>query len=362
MFTSVVHVTPAVFGDYGLIGGAERYVHSIAKSIGHNRNIRQSVLGFSDRPGIRQQLGGIDLHVVPTDSFSHNRMDWYGGKVWEALDGHDLVHVHQPFTRCGEVALLAAAQQGKIIVATDLGGGMPPRDGQDHPVGLAHRIVAISEFSAEMLGHLKSIPIDVISGPVDDAFLEPPVIGDKRGALFVGRLLPHKGVDRLIKAAPPELDVTIAGETHDLDYMAHLNALARNKRVTFVEAPSTATVRELYIGAAVHVAPSVVFDYRGGFHPNSELMGLTTIEAMCCGTPVAVANTCSLPAMIDPAVGEVFDDEAALADILARVQSGEWSRRYAPATVRDYALARFAPAVVADRLMDSYRKAEEAAR
>lgn len=361
MLHSIVHVTPMVFGARGVFGGAERYVHSVAKALNTAGSFDQTIIGFTDATPMSWKDGTVHVRLLPTQNLAPNPMDWYGQHIWEAIDGFDLVHVHQPFTRCGQVALVAAAEKGKPIVATDLGGGMPPADMHDHPVSLVHRLIAISEFSAKLFDTAIATPVDIVTGPVDTDFLEPVAATAKSGALFVGRIMPHKGIDRLVRAAPANLQVTIAGTIHDDNYLDHLKALAKGKRVEFIHAISNTALRELYSRSAIHVAPSVTLDYRGNFHPNSELMGLTTIEALCSGTPVAVANTCSLPSLIEESVGECFDSVDELEDILERVMSGNWSANYTPDAVVNFA-ARYSPAAVGPRIKQSYELAIESAK
>jgi glycosyltransferase involved in cell wall biosynthesis len=361
MFESIVHVTPVVFGFRGIFGGAERYVESVARAIeaAFPGRYRQTVLGFTSQNPSVSVDGDIRTMVVQTDSFPQNPMDQYGRALWQLIAEHDVVHVHQSMTRCGEVALLASAQLGKICVATDLGGRFVPGDLADHPVALSDRILAISDFSARLLGPRPPRPVDVVMGPVGQAFLDAPLPTVKRnGALFVGRILPHKGVDRLIRAAPTTLPVTIAGSTSDKEYVEVLRQLARGKNVTFIESPEDNDLPSLYSAAAIHIAPSVQVDYRGRYFPNSELMGVTTMEALASGTPVAVANTCSLPSLIgDAPVGECFDDEEQLGLILQRASSGSWSEQYHSQTCREFARAQYSPAFVGGRIIQVYNAA-----
>jgi glycosyltransferase involved in cell wall biosynthesis len=258
MFQSILHITPAVFGSRGVYGGAERYVDSVAHAVdaafpGH---YRQTVLGFTSSAPSDTTEGRIRTIVARTDSFSENRMDWYGRALWQAILEHDVIHVHQAFTKCGEVALLAAGQLGKILVATDLGGRFVPGNLADHPIVLADRLLAISDFSAQLIGPQSPRPIDVVMGPVGQAFLDAVQPTAKRsGALFVGRILPHKGIDRLVRASPANLPVTVAGHNSDEQYIDYLRELARGKAVTFIENPADGDLPSLYSAAAIHVAP-----------------------------------------------------------------------------------------------------------
>src|ERR671917_2177881 len=81
--------------------------------------------------------------------------------------------------------------------------------------GLFDRFLAVSEFSAGLLG----APADrtqVIYGGADTNRFAPDPGADRDGVLFVGRLTPHKGVDRLLQALPAGAALRIAGSAgHD---------------------------------------------------------------------------------------------------------------------------------------------------
>ena len=118
----------------------------------------------------------------------------------------------------------------------------------------------------------------------------------------MGRILPHKGFDVLLRAARPHWDVHIVGTVyHQEPTSTHLQRLAdeRDLNVTFHTGADDATLIGLYQSAAVVAAPSVYTDMYGKEQPFTELLGLTTLEAMACGVPVIVSNAGSLPEIVD---------------------------------------------------------------
>jgi hypothetical protein len=103
----------------------------------------------------------------------------------EAIATCDLLHIHQPLTRCGELGMLVARQQRKPVCVTDH-GGISSRLGEE--IGLlelADRIVAQSDFCASLFR--TGTPIELIKGGVDcDAFRPPETPPRRDRVLSVG--------------------------------------------------------------------------------------------------------------------------------------------------------------------------------
>jgi glycosyltransferase involved in cell wall biosynthesis len=122
--------------------------------------------------------------------------------------------------------------------------------------------------------------------------------------LYVGNLLPHKNVLRLLDALAivrrhHRCRLIIRGEGRP-SYVAavreRVERLGLQDAVTFMGYTDAATLRELYRRAACMVLPSL-----------GEGFGLPVLEAMACGTPVITTSTSSLPevagqaaVMVDP--------------------------------------------------------------
>ncbi len=86
----------------------------------------------------------------------------------------------------------------------------------------------------------------------------PPACAPPRDrVLYVGRLLPHKGIEHLIDATPPELPLTVCGRAYHDGYFRRLQAAAVGKQVEFVTDADDATILDLYRRAWVNVLPSV---------------------------------------------------------------------------------------------------------
>jgi glycosyltransferase involved in cell wall biosynthesis len=119
--------------------------------------------------------------------------------------------------------------------------------------------------------------------------------------LFVGSILRHKNIVRLVQAFAfmnPEIILIIAGACKDPDYLEEvMNASAGlgEGRVRYLKYVTDDDLPSLYSGAEALIFPSL-----------HEGFGVPIIEAMACGTPVITSNCSAMP--------EVAGDAAILID------------------------------------------------
>ena len=116
--------------------------------------------------------------------------------------------------------------------------------------------------------------------------------------LFVGRLLPHKGIDDLVNAVPDDMDLDIASHPLDPHYLESLRTLARGKRVVFHHDYDDSALVDAYRQALCVVLPSVYRSCYGEESRIPELLGQTLLEAMACATPAICTNVASMPEII----------------------------------------------------------------
>ncbi len=238
---------------------------------------------------------------------------------WElpsAIADADLVHFHQIYARSCEMGLLLAKQQRKPICVTDHGGHSSNLGMNLGFLELADRIIAYSDFGAALLRSKTRTPITLVKGGVDGARFFPPEPGrrpPRDRVLYVGRLLPHKGLDTLIEALPPALRLTLCGRAYHEPFYRRLQELAVGKQVEFITDADDATLLDLYRRAYANVLPSVYRDCYGTSYAAPELMGFTLLEAMACGTPAICSRVGGMPEYVnDGETGYVFDTPAEL--------------------------------------------------
>lgn len=135
-------------------------------------------------------------------------------------------------------------------------------------------------------------------------------LGDETVLLFVGRIDPVKGVDRLLKAVPGvrsskgiRLLVIGGDETsrHETDKLRKLAAeLGITDKVVFQGMIKQEELPDYYSAADVFVLPSYY-----------ESFGLVALESLACGTPVVASDVGDLKNIIVPGkTGYVTDDNS----------------------------------------------------
>jgi glycosyltransferase involved in cell wall biosynthesis len=257
---------------------------------------------FGPRQGVVRDPFGVRVRTLrPLGHGRRHPVHPLAPQLLWALEGADIVHTHHTRSAPSRVAALAARVRGQRLVTTDhgLGGGgwlglLP---------ALFDRFLTVSRFSASVLG-VPAHRTRVVYGGADPQRFAPDPELSRDGVLFVGRLTPHKGIDRLIRALPDGARLTVAGTGgHDArpperDYPLLLRQLARGRDVVFPGAVADASLPGLHRGAAVFVLPTVKQDCYGRRFAISELLGLSVLEAMASGTPVIASRLDALPEVV----------------------------------------------------------------
>ena len=361
-------MAPTAFGGDGLFGGGERYPLELARALARHVPCRLVAFGPADR--IVHDPSGLEVVELRARRFvgGHPAHPVADGLV-RALRGTQVVHAHQLRSRTTAIALWSALVRRQRRVVTDHGllqhGGALARVGAP-PIGLVDRFLTVSRYSARVLG----APPDrtaVVFGGADPARFHPDRDEQREGVLFVGRITPHKGVDRLIEALPPGARLTIAGSGgHDPSWpergyadLLRSRAASAPGRITFAGTVTEEELPRLMRRHAVLVLPSVERTCFGRHVPVSELLGLTVIEAMASGTPVVCSRIGGLTEVVaDGATGFLVPpgDVDALRDRLAMLLHDRSLQDRLGRGAREVARERFTWDACARRCLESYEE------
>jgi glycosyltransferase involved in cell wall biosynthesis len=189
--------------------------------------------------------------------------------------------------------------------------------------------------------------------PVDVDLFTPGGIRARDRLLFVGRLLPQKGMEHLLRALaslPGHVTLDAVGDGPDAQRLRNLaSELGVSGRVTWRGPQPQPELVELYRAATAVVMPSV-----------DEGLGLVAVEAHLCETPVVAFDSGGLRDVVTDGdngllVRPMSSDAlaAALRSLLDHPDQGATLGRRGRMT----ALARFAPAAVARKYAAIYEDA-----
>lgn len=352
----VLHASPTWFSPESVVGGGERWVDNVMAALSSGApEIDQAMVAIGTQPGIILR-GRSLIRILPNERVRGEPMNALSSRLWSEFAGFDVIHVHQSLAEFGAYASCIAASLGKTVVLTDLGGGASPVMLQGG-LAMADGVVSISEYAHNYIAPLVSAPSAIMTGPVDtDLFRPSAAAASVPAVVCVGRIMPHKGIDRIIRALPPGLKLRVVGRVYNEEYRALLAWLADGKNVEFIfDAPDSSLV-SIFQKSTLFVQASCIRDVWGNVAAKTELMGLTTLEAMACGLPVIVSSDGgSLPELVtDPRFGAVFKDEAELGAMMRRHQMGLWPSAGASSAARAHAVSTCGLAAYGRRLADFY--------
>jgi glycosyltransferase involved in cell wall biosynthesis len=347
-------VSPTYFAPESVLGGGERFAEELARAMAARSGMSDLKLvsfgprAFRERPAPRFE------RVILRSWMDARKLPFSPGLARE-LRGADVIHCHQYFVLSTFLAALLGRLQGSRVFVSDLGGGgWTPAYQIDQSRWIAAHL-PLSEYAARKLPG-KNQRRRVIYGGVDpNLYPMRPELRHDGSLVFLGRVLPHKGIHFLIEGLPPGIVLHVVGPWSDPAYLERLRGLAAGKAVTFHGALPDGEVRVLLGQAMALVHPTPV-DKSGSARAH-ELFGLALVEAMARGCPVVASDAASLPEIVTPEVNGLLvppNQPAAIGDAVLRLarEPELWARLAAGA--RRAVEERFTWEQVVDRCLEAY--------
>jgi len=364
---------PATFG------GIERHVEELGAELverGHDVTAFCRPYYVADRPDHHR---GMRLRYVPTVSTKHLDAIFHSSLCSAAALGQrfDIVHYHA--LGPGLVAPLPRFLSRAKVVLTAHG-----RDDQRAKWGVVaqsvlrtaswmsarvpHATIAVSQDLTAFYANQYGRAADYIPNGVVPRNRRPPAaitehlgLQPGRYLLFVGRLVPEKAPDLLIRAFRQiEGDVRlviVGGSSFTTGYCSDLRELAAaDRRVSLVGYRYGPALDELYTNAGAFVLPSSL-----------EGLPLTLLEAASFGAPIVASNIpphLEVLGRSDRPGRRIFasGNESELVAALRRVMEDPGTERAGADIFRDQVIASYRWDHAADRTEEVYRRVLEPSR
>ncbi len=229
--------------------------------------------------------------------------------------------------------------------------------------GHSDRIIAISECTKQDIMKFYGVradKIDVVYQPVTPIYYEDYKVDDdipeelsQPYMLYVGSINSRKNLLGIVKAMerlPKELQLPLLvvgdGGSYKRRVTAYIEEHNMRHLFKWMGPVDNKELRRMYSHAVAFVYPSF---YEG--------FGLPVVEAQLCGCPVVTSNVSSLPEAGGPYSITVDPNSTEeIADAMIKLLSDDRLRDKMSEGGRKYAMENFHPTVLANKLMDVYRK------
>jgi glycosyltransferase involved in cell wall biosynthesis len=368
----IVQVTP-FFAPHA--GGVESHVRSLAREFareGHEVTVLTSrydpTLAESETMEgyrvLRSRAHGV-LFNTPLDTGS--------GRVLRGLDA-DVVHLHYPPPITSYFASRALRRRPVPVcltyhcdlfldgVAGRVLAGLYERVFLPSTLHRANAIVVHTKSYGITSAVLRQRNLTVIPSVVDLDRFRPGLdasglradlhLDGKRVLAFTGRLVPHKGVDVILRAVarlPPDVVLVVIGAGPRLpSLVGQARRLGIAERVRFCPSVSDEELPRYLALADVFVFPS---------QNRLEGFGLAVAEAMACGLPVVTADMPGVREVIEPGREGLLAEPLLAGDLADRLRGlldDPATAHRMGAAGRKRAEERYGLATVAGQLLNLY--------
>jgi len=362
-------------------GGVESHVRAIATEFAR-RGHEVTVLTSTPRKGLpaEEWIDGVRVVRAPTRAVLFNTPIDSGVRRLVREISADVVHLHYPPPLTAYYATRGLRGLSTPVCLTyhcDLylagplgrfGTGLYERLFLPSTLRRADRIIVHTQSYGLTSRALRGRPLVIIPssvdltrfrpGPPNEALRRSLRLDNRRVLAFTGRLVPHKGIDSLLRALPllpDDVTLLVIGRGPRLESLkASARRLRVENRVRFC-----AQVEDAELADHLRLAELFVFPSQNRL----EGFGLAVAEAMAVGLPVLIADMPGVREVIEPGKEGILVEPMIPADFAEKIRTvlGDPERmRAMGSAARRRAEARYGVATVADQLIDLYRSLTEA--
>jgi len=311
-----------------IVGGIARHCFGLSKALAKENNEVQVVtLDFPGTPDF-EEVEGVKVHRIRIELGHPNFITWtfifnhFMEKKIATLNRDakfDIIHIHDWLTAPAGIASKHYLDKPLVstVHSTEVGRAHGLHSPDSYLIdGIewwmtyeANRVILCSNSmkrEVEDHFHLPSEKITIIPNAIDTSEYQRSINKEtvKRSygvepheklVLFIGRLVPQKGVEYLIKAVPlivqhdSRVRFIITGDGWSKNHLENLAAsTGHGDKIRFVGFVSNSELVELTMSADVLVVPSIY-----------EPFGIVALEGMAAGVPVVAANVGGLTDIIE---------------------------------------------------------------
>ncbi len=362
-------------------GGVESHVRALVGELARQGHEVEVLTSRSDRHlPPEERIDGVPVHRTRTLAVAFNTP--IAPRTSRAIREFDpdVIHLHYPPPLTSYFATRGLRAVGRPSILTyhcDLYlPGAPGRlltglyERLFLPATLDHvaRIVVHTQSYARTSRSLRGRSIAIIPSSVDLTRFRADLDGgpirerlglrpEQRVLAFTGRLVPHKGVDQILRALaalPPDVALIVIGRGPRLSSLVALaRRLGVEDRVRFLPEVSDEELPLHLRAADLFVFPS---------QNRLEGFGLVIAEAMACGLPVVVADLPGVRELITPGVEGELVQPMIVPDLVRQVSGlldDPERRQRMGAAARRRAEQHYALPDVARALVGEYRALTE---
>lgn len=292
----VCHISPTYFGLESVIGGGERFAEELARAMATHCDVK--FISFGPK-AMRHRIGPRYERVILRNWTSSQFTPFSLRLFWE-LRKADVIHCHQYHALPTFMAAVWGRLRDIPVFVTALGGGgWTPAYHIDQSRWIAAHL-PLSRYAARQLPGRNQRYHIIYAGVDLQQWRMRQALQHDGSVVFLGRILPHKGVHFLIQGLPKDMTLKIIGPILDVHYYNELQGIAREKRVQFLHGLTDDEVRSHLQCAMAIVHPTPV-DATGSPGVN-ELFGLAVVEAMACGCVPVVPKVGPWPEIVEDGI------------------------------------------------------------